>query len=79
MDVTLEPHTKVGTVTTANIVPSIQITGEPDLGENKKVCLSAQANLSEGAQQEDTEDFLKRWIYQGLMIGIPTYNKKLEI
>ena len=55
-NVTLEPHTKVGLVTTANIVPSIQITSEQDLGEKEKVqCMSAQADLSEGAQQEDTE------------------------
>ena len=55
-DVTLEQHTKVGIVTTANIVPSIQIPSEQDLGENEKVqCMSAKANLPEGTQQEDTE------------------------
>ena len=36
-DVTLQPHTKVGTVTAANIVPSIQKLDEQDLGENEKV------------------------------------------
>ena len=45
-DVTLEPHTEVGTVTTTNIVPSIQILDEQDLGKNEKVqCMSAQADL----------------------------------
>ena len=58
-DVTLEPHTEIGIVTTVNIVPSIQITGEQDLGENEKAqCMSAQVELSEGVQQEDTEDIL---------------------
>ena len=33
-DVTIEPHTIVGIVTTVNIVPSIQIPSEQDLGEN---------------------------------------------
>ena len=79
-DVTLKPHTEVGRVTAANIVPSIQIPGEQDLGENEKVqCMSAQVNLSGGVQQEDTEDILQRLIYLGLMIGIPRYNKKLKI
>ena len=36
-DVTLEPHTKVGIVTTANIVPSIQMPDEQDLGKNERV------------------------------------------
>ena len=55
-DFTLEPHTKVGRVITANIVPSIQIPSEQALSENEKVeCMSAKADLSEGSQQEDTE------------------------
>ena len=36
-DVTLEPHTEFGIVTAANIVPSIHIPSEQDLGENEKV------------------------------------------
>ena len=57
--VTLQPHTEVGLVTFANIVPSIQIPDEPDLGENEKVqSMSAQVELSGGVQQEDTEDIL---------------------
>ena len=79
-DVTLELHTEVGTVTTANIVPPIHIPGEQDLGKKEKVqCMSAHANLSEGVQQEDTGDILQKLIYQGLMIGIPKYNKRLDI
>ena len=43
-DVTLEPHTEIGMVTTANIVPSIQVPSKQDLGEHEKVqCMSAQA------------------------------------
>ena len=46
-DVTLEPETKVGTITTANIVPSIQLNSEQDLGKNEKLqSMSAQADLS---------------------------------
>ena len=43
-------------VTTANIVPSIQIPSIQVLGENEKVqCMSAQAELSDKIQQEETE------------------------
>ena len=50
-DVTIEPHMEVGIVTAANIVPSIQIPSEQDLGENEKVqCMSSQADVSEGTQ-----------------------------
>ena len=66
-DVTLEPHTEVGIVTIANIVPSLQIPGEQDLGENKKVqCMSAQVKLSGGVQQEDTEDILQKIDLSGI-------------
>ena len=55
-DVTLEPHTEVGMVTTAYIVPSMQMPGNQDLSENEKVqCKSAQADLSEKIQQEETD------------------------
>ena len=46
-DVILEPHTEIGRVTAANIVPSTQVNNEPDLDE-KVPCMSAQlesANL----------------------------------
>ena len=33
-DIILEPHTEVGMVTAANIVPSVQIPDEQDLKEN---------------------------------------------
>ena len=55
-EVILEPHTEGGTVTAANIVPSIQIPSKQDLGENEKVqCMSAQADLSDEIQQEETD------------------------
>ena len=55
-EVTLEPHTEVGIVTTANIVPSIQMPNEPDKGENEKIsCMSVQADLSGEASQRVTE------------------------
>ena len=36
-DATLEPHTEIGMVTAANIVPSMQMPSTPDWSENKKV------------------------------------------
>ena len=55
-EVTLEPNTEVGIVTTANIVPSIQIPDEPDLGREENIqCMSVQADLSKGTTQQDTE------------------------
>ena len=68
-DITLEPNTKVGIVTAANIVPSIQIPDKQDLSENEKVlCKSAQANLSEEIQQEETdpEDVLQKVDFSGI-------------
>ena len=51
-------------VTAANIVPSIQIPSIQDLSENK----SAQADLSEGIQQEETdpEDILQKVDLSGI-------------
>ena len=41
-DVTVKPHTEVGMVTTAKIVPSKQIPSNPDLCKNEQVqCKSA--------------------------------------
>ena len=61
--VTLKPHTKVGIVTTA----IIQTHDEQDLGENEKVqSMSALADLSERAQQEDTEDILQKIDLSGI-------------
>ena len=48
-DIILEPHTQVGMVTAANIVPSPQIPDLQDGKENEKVqCKSAQADLMKG-------------------------------
>ena len=56
-DITLEPHTEVGMVTAANIVPSIQIPDKQELKENEKVQhRSAQADLSEGMMQQQERD-----------------------
>ena len=65
----IEPHTEVGRVTTANILPSIQIPGNRDLSENQKVqCKSAEADLSEETQQEETdpEDILQKVDLSGI-------------
>ena len=47
-DIALKPHTQIGTVTTTNIVPSIQVGNEPDLDEKEKVpCMSAQVDSAD--------------------------------
>ena len=81
-DVTLQPHTEVGIVTTANIVPSIQIPGEQDLGENEQVqCMSAPADLPKGTQQRDTEseDILQKTDLSGIDDWDPKIQQKLKI
>ena len=68
-EVTLVPHIEVGIVTTAYIVPSIQIPDEPDMGENEKIqCMSVQADLSEGASQRvtESEDILQKIDLSGI-------------
>ena len=52
-DVTLESHTEVGIVTTANIVSSIQIHDEQDLSKNEKynVCLPRLSCLKESKRK----------------------------
>ena len=45
-DVTLKPQTKIGTVTTANLVPSTQVSNDFDLDERERVpCMSAQGRV----------------------------------
>ena len=64
--ITLEPHTEIGTVTAANIVPSMLVGNEPKLDEKEKVsCMSAQiesADLPERFQQgsRDPEGILQK-------------------
>ena len=56
-------------VTTAKIVPSIQIPSNQDLSENEKVqCKSAQADLCEEIQQEETDpgDILQKVDLSGI-------------
>ena len=68
-DVHLEPHTEVGIVTTANIVPSIQIPNEPDMGEMRKynVCLFKQICLKEPSQRgTESEDILQKIDLSGI-------------
>ena len=52
-DITLESHTEVGTVTTANIVPAMQVGSEQN-GDEKVQCMLVQvesSHLSAGFQQ----------------------------
>ena len=68
-DVTLEPHTEVGIVTAASIVPSIQIPSEQNLGEDEKIkCMSPQADLYKGTPQRDIEsgDILQKIDLSGI-------------
>ena len=64
-DVTLEPCTEIGTVTAANIVPSMQVGNEPKLDKKERVsCMSAQiesTDLPEKFQQSrDSEGILQK-------------------
>ena len=65
-DVTLEPHTEIGTVTATNIAPSMQVGNEPKLDEKERVsCMSAEiesTELPEKIQQRsgDSEDILQK-------------------
>ena len=83
-DVTLEPHTEIGTVTAVNIVPSMQVGNEPNLYEKERVfCMSAQiesTDLSENSNREvETQTVsYKGLTCLGLMSGNLNYNKKLE-
>ena len=68
-------------VTTANIVPSIQIPSNQDLSENEKVqCKSAQADLSEEIQQEetDTEDILQKVDLSGIADWDPKIQQEAQ-
>ena len=68
-NVTLEPHTEIGMVTAADIITSIQVPSKQDLGENEKIqCMSAQAELSDEIQQEETEpeDILQKIDLSGI-------------
>ena len=47
-DVTLKPQTQIGTVTTANLVPSTQVSNAFDLDERERVpCISAQVKSTD--------------------------------
>ena len=82
-DVTLEPHTEIGMVITANIVPSIQIPSKHDLGENEKVhmyvCSSQSCPMRFNRKRKNQEISYRRLTYQGLMTGILRCNRKLGI
>ena len=76
-EVTLEPHTEVGIVTAAIIVPSIQISNEPDMGEDKKIqCMSVQADLSRGTLQRGTE--LEDILQKIDLSGIDKWDSKMQ-
>ena len=71
-DVTLEPHTEIGTVTAANIVPSMQVGNGLDLDETERMpCMSAQVestNLPRRFQQgsRDPEGILQKLDLSGI-------------
>ena len=65
-DVKLEPCTKIGTVTTANIVPTTQVCNDFDGGEQERVsCMSAQVGSTDILGEtpdgsDDPEDILQK-------------------
>ena len=74
---TLEPHTEVGIVTAANIVPSIQIPDEPDLDRDENIqCMSVQANLSNRTSQRIMES---EYLLQKIdLSGIEDWDPKIQ-
>ena len=79
-DIILEPHTEVGIVTAANIVPSVEIPDKQDLKENEEVqCKSAQADLSEGEIKQaetDPEDILQKVDLFRIVVWDPTIQQE---
>ena len=68
-EITLEPYTEVGIVTTVKIVSSIQIPNGPDMDENEKIqCMSVQADLFGGDSQgvTESEDILQKIDLSGI-------------
>ena len=80
----LGPHTEIGMVTAANIVPSMQGGNEPDLDEKKKchVCqlkYSLQSCLENSHREvENQKASYKSLTCLALMSGSLKHNKKLE-
>ena len=79
-DVILKPHTEIGTVTATNIVPSTQVSNEPDLDEKEKVpCMSDQVESADlhGKFQQGRGDLQS--ILQKLdLSGIDGWEPKLQ-
>ena len=71
-DVILKPHTEIGTVTTANLVPSTQVSNDFDLDERERVpCMWAQVVSTDipGKTRQgssDPEDILQKLDLSGI-------------
>ena len=71
-DMKLKPHTKIGTVITANIVPTTQVSNDFDVDEKERVsCMSAQvesANILGEALHgsSDPKDILQKLNLSGM-------------
>ena len=83
-DGTLESCTKIGTVTAANIVPSMQVGNGSDLDEKERgPCISGQVESTDLPRRfyqgsRDPKGILQKLGLSGLMSGNLNYNKKLE-
>ena len=68
----LKAHTKIGTVITANIVPTTQVSNDFDMGEQERVsCMSAQVESTEILEEtpddsRDPKDILQKLNLSGM-------------
>ena len=81
-DIPLEPHTEVGMVTAANIVPSTQTPNRQELKDHENIqCKSAHTDLSEGKihQEEiDPEDIFQKINLSGIADLDPTIQQDVQ-
>ena len=79
-DVNLKPHTKIGTVITANLVPTTQISNGFDLDEKERVtCMSAQVESTDIPVKIHQESSDPRDILQNLdLSGIEEWEPQLQ-
>ena len=83
-DVTLKPHTKIGTVTAANLVPLTQVSNGSDLDEKEKSVMYVSSSricryLEDSGREVVTQRvFNKSLTCLGLMSGNLNCNKKLK-
>ena len=79
-EVTLKPHTKIGTVSTANLVPSTQVSNDLDLDERERVpCMLAQIESTDVPRKTHQGSSNPKDILQKLdLSGIEEWEPQLQ-